>query len=812
MTNPDWRSRAGGEHLGEESLEDACLPVPVSSEAQQGFHSEEMRQLGKPLCNQDVSPACKAVYFTTDASGVITSVSVPGATYLGYEPESLIGQSIDKRFQGIDQTRFWQAFRVMIQFPDRGINDQFSLLRADGSPITMQVTAQQLQGLGLQTGILLNCEVLEVHPDAAATEESLRQQTEREQLVSAIAQHIRCSLNLKQVLNTTVAEVRQFLQTDRVLIFRFEQNWSGTVLVESVGSGWKSILGKFIADSCFADSYLGRYQRGETRAVADVQAAGLSSCYRKMLNRFEVKAILVVPIIRGEQLWGLLIAHHCHSPRPWHSLEMDLLKQLSGQVSIAIQQSELYQQVQRLNADLERQVQKHAAQLELASEFEATLKRITDRVRDSLDEDQILQTAVQELAIATGVSGCNAALYDLEQRTSTVLYEYTAALAPFQGRVVLMDNFPEGYQQLLQGQFFQFCSLIPNPHRGRVAMLACPIVDDQGVLGDLWLISKDYHAFNDQDIRLVQQVANQCAIALRQARLYQAAQAQVKELEKLNGLKDDFLSTVSHELRTPMSNIKLSTQMLEITLRRLNLLNDSSSPLEKYFQILRDECEREIGLINDLLDLSRLEAGSEPLVLSEVLLQGWIVHLIPPFIERALSHQQQLKTEIPSDFPKILTDLSYLERIVNELLNNACKYTPAGETITLSVSLKAEDSELQRAEDERKELNQWQQAARNEITGCLLPSTSRSPAFFQLQVSNSGVEIAEAELSRVFDKFYRIPNNDPWRHGGTGLGLALVRKLVETLGGTIHVASEAGLTCFTVELPLSPLVAIGGNS
>ncbi len=134
-----------------------------------------------------------------------------------------------------------------------------------------------------------------------------------------------------------------------------------------------------------------------------------------------------------------------------------------------------------------------------------------------------------------------------------------------------MASLPEVYQQLLKCQYFQFCMTIPNPARPtckQTAILSCPIFDDQGVLGDLWVFKEKEEIFNDQEIRLVQQVANQCAIAIRQARLYQQAQIQVKALEELNHLKDDFLSTVSHELRTPIANMKMAIQMLKLSTDR----------------------------------------------------------------------------------------------------------------------------------------------------------------------------------------------------------------------------------------------------
>nr|WP_277874846.1 histidine kinase dimerization/phospho-acceptor domain-containing protein [Leptolyngbya sp. FACHB-16] len=116
----------------------------------------------------------------------------------------------------------------------------------------------------------------------------------------------------------------------------------------------------------------------------------------------------------------------------------------------------------------------------------------------------------------------------------------------------------------------------PNPIRPvakRLTTLACPIINDHSVIGDLWLYKAGEQCFEELEIRLVQQVANQCAIAVRQARLYQAAQLQVEELGRLNQLKDDFLSTVSHELRTPISNIKMATHMLEFILKPLGLLD-----------------------------------------------------------------------------------------------------------------------------------------------------------------------------------------------------------------------------------------------
>jgi signal transduction histidine kinase len=470
----------------------------------------------------------------------------------------------------------------------------------------------------------------------------------------------------------------------------------------------------------------------------------------------------------------LLVTQQCQGPRRWSTLEIELLQHLATQLAIAIQQAELYRQVQTLNTGLEGQVQERTAQLQQALAFEALLKRITDRVRDSLDEAHILQTAVDALAQGLALAACDVGLYDAAHTTSTIAYECTNTLTPAQGSIFAIATAPHAavYPPLLRGQSCQFSDIAPHPLRPQqqlLTTLAVPLVDDQGVLGDLWLFKPRGVGFDDSEVRLVQQVANQCAIALRQSRLYQAAQAQVQVLERLHQLKDDFLSTVSHELRTPMANMKMAIQMLDISLRPLGVLDDAANAINRYLKILREEGKRELALINDLLDLARLEAETEALTLTTVTLQDYMPHLTESFLERTQQQQQHLVCQIPDDLPDCTTALPYLERILTELLHNACKYTPAGGTISVSAQA--------------------------------------TPAALELRVSNTGVEIPATEYERIFDKFYRIPNNDPWKHGGTGLGLALTKKLTECLGGQIHVESGGGQTTFVLTFGSSSAAA-----
>ncbi|MBE7381899.1 MAG: GAF domain-containing protein [Leptolyngbya sp. SIO1E4] len=603
-------------------------------------------------------------------------------------------------------------------------------------------------------------------------EQLLQQQSRRERLLGAITKHLLQSLSPENLLSRSMAELRRFLDADRVLFYSLRPEREG-VIAEAVASDQRSLKGCPLDPAYFEPAELERYCQGYIQVVEQVETSDLSQHQQEYLTALNVQAQIAIPVIQGDFLLGLICVHECRHPRPWVSWEIESLQDVATQVGGAIAQADLYAQVRQLNTELESQVEQRTKQLQQALDFEATLKRITDRVRDSLDETQILQTAVEELTEALGARGSNTAMYDLEQGTSTIYYESNKSLPSYQGRVAQMEAFPEVYHQLLDGQYFQFCSKEPNPVRGHVSMLACPIRDDRGVLGDLWLINEKDYGFEDQEIRLVQQVANQCAIAIRQARLYQAAQSQVKELERLNQLKDDFLSTVSHELRTPVTSMRVALQLLGVTLNQeFNLNAELRKPkgnqnrMARYYQVLKEECEREISLINDLLDLQRLDGGNHPMHLQRINLQSWLASMASKFQERAQSREQSLSVALPSTLPHIVSDQASLERVFAELLNNACKYTPPGESISITATI-------------------WDHNG------------------IQIQVSNTGISVPPEELSRIFDKFYRVPSTDPWKQGGTGLGLALVQKLLLHLGGDIKAASDDHKTSFTVTLPLA---------
>jgi PAS domain S-box-containing protein len=177
-------------------------------------------------------------------------------------------------------------------------------------------------------------------------EQERQQHLQKEQLVLQISQSIRRSLKLDEILQSTVEEVRQFLQTDRVVVFRFVSDGNGTIVTESVAPEYSSILASSYYDPCLAESYIEPFKQGLVTAKTDIYNSDVDPCHIALLEKFQVRANLVVPILQNSDLWGLLIAHHCCAPRRWQQLEIDLLKQLTAQLGIAIQQAELHEQLQ----------------------------------------------------------------------------------------------------------------------------------------------------------------------------------------------------------------------------------------------------------------------------------------------------------------------------------------------------------------------------------------------------------------------------------------------------------------------------------
>ncbi len=217
----------------------------------------------------------------------------------------------------------------------------------------------------------------------------LNQNIQQQQLIAETSLRIRQSLDLDKILGTAVEEVQLLLNCDRVIIYKFAPDMTGDIVAESVKSGWKQSLGQKVIDTCFQEKGAAKYKRGETLAINNIYESGLSECHIKLLEEFQVKANAIVPILLSPtslepddaRLWGLLIAHQCSNHRQWEIDEVALLDKLSVQLAIAIQQAEMFDNLQselKTRKILERELARRVQTLE---ETKQSLKERAEKLK-----------------------------------------------------------------------------------------------------------------------------------------------------------------------------------------------------------------------------------------------------------------------------------------------------------------------------------------------------------------------------------------------------------------------------------------------
>lgn len=222
---------------------------------------------------------------------------------------------------------------------------------------------------------------------------SLRQ-NEQQKALSGVIARIRESLDIDVIFKITVTEVRQLLKSDRVSVFRFypELAWEGEFIYEDAGAEWDSALAAKLRDHCFSEDFAGLYQQGRIKAIADIYQVNASDCYIQILERFQVRANITAPLIKGKDLWGLLCIHQCSSPRQWEASEIEFVQLIAEHLGVALQQADYLEQVKLQSAQLAQ-----AKAREKAAQWQKTIAITIEKIRQSLDLENIFHTTTGEL-------------------------------------------------------------------------------------------------------------------------------------------------------------------------------------------------------------------------------------------------------------------------------------------------------------------------------------------------------------------------------------------------------------------------------
>ncbi|MDZ8259068.1 GAF domain-containing protein [Nostoc sp. ChiQUE01b] len=379
---------------------------------------------------------------------------------------------------------------------------------------------------------------------------------DKAQVFIEITRSIRQSLNEEDVLKTTVEEVRKALSTDRVLVYSFYPNWSGIIIAESVIPGYPKVLRSEIQDLCFGQGYVEKYQSGRVVATNNIYEAGLADCHINLLESFAVKANLVAPILKDEQLFGLLIAHQCSRPRDWQQSEIDLFAQIAMQVGFALDHARL---LQRIEAE--------GVQSQLLADTIGI-------IRQSLNEEDVLKTTVEEVRKA--LSTDRVMVYSFDANWSGIVIAESVVLTyPKVLQAEIQDIcFGQGYVEEYQsGRVLAINNIyeagLADCHINLLesfavkANLVAPIIKDKELFG--LLIAHQCSRPRDwqqAEIDLFGQIAMQVGFALDHARLLQRIEAERMRSQLLVDIirsirqslkEEDIIKTTVEEVRKALS-------------------------------------------------------------------------------------------------------------------------------------------------------------------------------------------------------------------------------------------------------------------
>ncbi|KST63084.1 GAF domain-containing sensor histidine kinase [Mastigocoleus testarum] len=338
-------------------------------------------------------------------------------------------------------------------------------------------------------------------------------QVEQQKALIRTLARMRKSVNLENIFQTTVVEVRQLLKVDRVAIFRFDpgNQWEGEVIYEDVALGFKSTLKDKVYDHCFAQNYVPIYRQNRVSTISDIYQQDFKECYVQMLERFQVRANCIAPLIKEGELWGLLCIHQCDKPREWESSDIDFVYQIAEKLGVALTQDAHSEKVHN-------DMKVKAAEAEQAVEQQKLLAVTIDKIRRSLDIQTILETSTQEVRELLNVDRVSIYRFDSDWKG-----EFVA------------DSFKDGLQPQVKTQAVMMPAFVNANQNGNLPRneIFAPISQGEKLWGLLIAHQHSYpRHWKEHEIDLLNQVGVQLGVGIEQGELLQHSKDRTAEISK----------------------------------------------------------------------------------------------------------------------------------------------------------------------------------------------------------------------------------------------------------------------------------------
>jgi GAF domain-containing protein len=630
-----------------------------------------------------------------------------------------------------------------------------SLARSEVRPFTekqieLVTTFADQAVIAIENARLLN----ELRQRTTDLTESLEQQTATSKVLEVIS---RSAFDLQAVFETVAENSVRLCGADRAFIYRFD----GDLLRMEVAFNAPQELKDFISQNPFGP---GRHNTSARAALErrtihtpDVLADPQYTYGAKDVEK--IRTTLAVPILKGEDLLGVMTVYHLEGVRPFTDKQIALLETFADQAAIAIDNVRLLDELRDRTTELGRSV----------GELKA-LGEVSQAVNSTLDLETVLSTIV---AKAVELSGTEAgAIYGYDEHTQEFRLRATHGMDQglievlTQRHIDIVDptiaaifahREPTQVADLREEAVSELNGIILLA--GYRARMVAPLLRGEDIVGMLVVRRRTPGAFAKNIVDIIKTFAAQSALAIQNARLFREIEDKSRQLEEASQHKSQFLANMSHELRTPLNAILGYTE----------LMADGAygEPSEKMLGILKRleaNGKHLLGLINDVLDLSKIEAGQLVLELSDYCVQD-IAQTVRSTLEPLASDKKlAFKVEVPPQLPPGRGDGRRLAQVLINLVGNAIKFTDAGE-----VAIKVE--------------------ANN--------------GSFHVSVRDTGPGISSADQAKLFQEFQQADNAITRKKGGTGLGLAISKRIVEMHGGRIWVESQPGQgSTFAFTLPV----------